>query len=130
MRLREAAILYNPGGEIVVTHQGHEDPRYRHLQCSTGGVYTAVHDLSPAKARLWLLEEAIRLMVHQGLAPEKVHEALLGIDEYRLKGDSLQHDLDLNEIDDKDEISGSQQSCLVWCNTHQCHEWHWLERHT
>jgi hypothetical protein len=36
------------------------------------------------------------------------------------------HDLDLSEIDELDEIDGDQQLCLVWCDVHRCHEWHWL----
>jgi hypothetical protein len=37
-----------------------------------------------------------------------------------------EHDLNTSQIDDKDEISGDEQQCLVWCNTHQKWEWHWL----
>lgn len=36
------------------------------------------------------------------------------------------HDLDHDQIDDRDEISGDEQLCLVWCNTHCAWEWHWL----
>lgn len=37
-----------------------------------------------------------------------------------------EHDLDTSQIDDKDEISGDEQLMLVWCDTHQRWEWHWL----
>jgi hypothetical protein len=36
------------------------------------------------------------------------------------------HDLDYAEIDDLDEISGDEQLALIWCNTHQKHEWQWI----
>lgn len=38
------------------------------------------------------------------------------------------HDLDLSQIDCLDEIDGDEQSALVWCNTHQRWEWHWIDR--
>lgn len=37
-----------------------------------------------------------------------------------------EHDLDTSQIDDRDEISGDEQQCLVWCDTHRKWEWHWL----
>ena len=43
-------------------------------------------------------------------------------------GKTLKHVLDLAEIDDLDEISGDEQLALVWCDIHQKHEWHWLDR--
>lgn len=36
------------------------------------------------------------------------------------------HELDRSQIDDRDEISGDEQLCLVWCETHRAWEWHWL----
>lgn len=36
------------------------------------------------------------------------------------------HDLDYSNIDELDEISGDEQFCLIWCNTHQIYEWHWI----
>lgn len=43
------------------------------------------------------------------------------------------HDLDEGDIDElgeKDEISGSEQlqSCSVWCKTHRKYEWHMIWR--
>jgi len=38
----------------------------------------------------------------------------------------MAHDLDHSEIDERDEISGDEQLCLVWCRTHQRFEWHWI----
>ena len=38
------------------------------------------------------------------------------------------HDLDYSEIDELDEISGDEQLCFIWCNTHEEHEWHWIAR--
>jgi hypothetical protein len=38
------------------------------------------------------------------------------------------HDVDPNDVDDLDEISGGEQLKLVWCETHKTYEWHWLER--
>jgi hypothetical protein len=38
-----------------------------------------------------------------------------------------QHHLDLSQIDERDEIDDGQQLCLVRCDIHRCHEWHWLE---
>jgi hypothetical protein len=40
------------------------------------------------------------------------------------------HKLDLAEIDELDEIDGDQQLKLIWCETHQKYEWHWLPRDT
>lgn len=37
-----------------------------------------------------------------------------------------EHDLDTSEIDERDEIDGDEQLCLVWCDTHGNYEWHWL----
>ena len=39
-----------------------------------------------------------------------------------------QHDLDYGEIDELDEISGDEQFVLIWCETHQEYEWHWVLR--
>ena len=36
------------------------------------------------------------------------------------------HDLDYGNIDDLDEIDESEQLALVWCDTHQEFEWHWI----
>lgn len=36
------------------------------------------------------------------------------------------HDLNYAEIDEKGEISGDEQLCLIYCETCGCHEWHWL----
>ena len=38
------------------------------------------------------------------------------------------HVLDTAEIDEVDEIDGEQQLVLVWCDTHQVYEWHWVDR--
>ena len=38
----------------------------------------------------------------------------------------MTHDLDRSIIDDRDEISGDEQCCLVWCKSHRRFEWHWL----
>lgn len=26
------------------------------------------------------------------------------------------------------KISGDEQLCLIWCEIHQKHEWHWIDR--
>jgi hypothetical protein len=36
--------------------------------------------------------------------------------------------LDYDEIDELDEINGDEQFVLIWCETHQTHEWHWVPR--
>ena len=36
------------------------------------------------------------------------------------------HDLDYGEIDALDEISGDYQLVLIWCETHQPYESHWI----
>lgn len=36
----------------------------------------------------------------------------------------MEHDIDTTQIDEKDEISGDERLCLVWCNTHEKWEWH------
>lgn len=43
------------------------------------------------------------------------------------------HDLDeddIDEADEKDEISGDRQLqyCSVWCRKHKKYEWHWIWR--
>lgn len=40
----------------------------------------------------------------------------------------MKHDLDYSNIDDKDEISGDEQLCLIWCDTHKKYEWHWIAK--
>ena len=35
-----------------------------------------------------------------------------------------EHELDYDDIDELDEISGDEQ--LVWCNTHEDYEWQWV----
>ncbi len=42
--------------------------------------------------------------------------------------DDPPHKLNLADIDERDEIDDGQQLSLVWCETHQKYEWHWLER--
>jgi hypothetical protein len=39
-----------------------------------------------------------------------------------------EHHVDPSDIDEGDEIDGDQQLCLVWCDTHQVYEWHWIDR--
>ncbi len=34
--------------------------------------------------------------------------------------------LDYDHIWDLDEISGDEQLCMVWCETHKQYEWHWI----
>jgi hypothetical protein len=43
-------------------------------------------------------------------------------------GKKIIHRLDTSQVDSLDEISGDEQLALVWCETHQTWEWHWLER--
>jgi len=38
------------------------------------------------------------------------------------------HVLDYAEIDEIDEIDDGQQLALIWCDTHQVYEWHWIAR--
>lgn len=38
-----------------------------------------------------------------------------------------EHEIDTSQIDERDEIDDGTQYCLVWCNTHQTWEWHWIE---
>lgn len=38
------------------------------------------------------------------------------------------HDIDPDDIDGLDEISGDEQYKLVWCRTCKKYEWHWLPR--
>jgi hypothetical protein len=40
----------------------------------------------------------------------------------------MPHDLDCDDIDDLDEISGDQQLAFVWCHTHKRYEWHMIDR--
>ena len=37
------------------------------------------------------------------------------------------HCLDAAFIDGLDEVDEDRQHCLVWCETHQEFEWHWLD---
>lgn len=43
-----------------------------------------------------------------------------------MKNDPKEHDLDLSEIDELDEINDDEQQALVWCRKHRKYEWHWL----
>ncbi|OGZ58842.1 MAG: hypothetical protein A2728_00195 [Candidatus Spechtbacteria bacterium RIFCSPHIGHO2_01_FULL_38_11] len=43
------------------------------------------------------------------------------------KFDGMLHDLDFNNIDEKDEISGDDQLCLIMCHKHGVWEWQWLK---
>lgn len=38
------------------------------------------------------------------------------------------HDLDYSLIDEVDEVDSDEQLVLVWCNTHQTWERHWIPR--
>ena len=46
----------------------------------------------------------------------------------RTTTDGVKHKLDPSQIDEMDEIDDDQQLSLVWCETHQAWEWHWLDR--
>lgn len=46
----------------------------------------------------------------------------------RTTKDGVKHKLDPSQIDELDEIDDDQQLSLVWCETHQDWEWHWLDR--
>jgi len=41
---------------------------------------------------------------------------------------SGKHEIDCGQVDSLDEISGDEQLALVWCETHQDWEWHWVDR--
>ena len=38
------------------------------------------------------------------------------------------HNIDYADIDEKDEISGDEQLCLIWCWTCKGYEWHWIKQ--
>ena len=38
------------------------------------------------------------------------------------------HDLDYSEIDELDERADDEQLVLIWCDTHNKYEWHWIDR--
>jgi len=40
----------------------------------------------------------------------------------------VEHQLDYGQIDELDEISGDEQLVLIWCDSHQAWEWHWIDR--
>ncbi|WP_275183821.1 hypothetical protein [Bradyrhizobium sp. CSA112] len=46
----------------------------------------------------------------------------------RTTKDGVKHKLDPSDIDELDEIDEDDQLSLVWCETHQRYEWHWLPR--
>lgn len=39
------------------------------------------------------------------------------------------HSVEPSDVDERDERSGDEQLCLVWCNTHRSYEWHWIPAH-
>lgn len=43
-------------------------------------------------------------------------------------GKKIKHEIDPSQVDELDEISGDEQSALVWCETHKTWEWHWIDR--
>ena len=42
--------------------------------------------------------------------------------------ETTKHDLDYDQIDELDEISGNEQLTHIWCRTHRKFEWHWIDR--
>ncbi len=38
------------------------------------------------------------------------------------------HEVDPRQVDELDDISGDEQLALVWCETHQAWEWHYIHR--
>ncbi|WEX07385.1 hypothetical protein [Chelativorans sp. AA-79] len=43
-------------------------------------------------------------------------------------GKRIEHEIDPDQVDELDEISGDEQLALVWCETHETWEWHWVDR--
>lgn len=43
-------------------------------------------------------------------------------------GKRISHEVDPDQVDQLDEISGDEQLALVWCDTHREWEWHWVDR--
>ncbi|MEF2549988.1 hypothetical protein VQ042_01235 [Aurantimonas sp. A2-1-M11] len=44
------------------------------------------------------------------------------------KGDrTIRHEIDPAQVDSLDEIDGNEQLALVWCETHEKWEWHWID---
>lgn len=43
-------------------------------------------------------------------------------------GRLIKHEVDPAQVDSLDEISGDEQLALVWCETHNEWEWHWIDR--
>ena len=40
----------------------------------------------------------------------------------------IRHEVDPSQVDELDDISGDEQLALVWCETHNTWEWHYIDR--
>ena len=43
-------------------------------------------------------------------------------------GKKIKHEVDPSQVDQLDEIDGDEQQAMVWCETHEAWEWHWIDR--
>lgn len=83
MKVRDARIFWNPSSSdvAVLPVDSGEDPR--HLRYSGGACYQAWVDARQDLLLLWMVREALVLIVRDQVDPAAVHRAFMAIDEYR-----------------------------------------------
>lgn len=86
MKLKDSLIAWNHSGGVIVvpllTDIYQDDPS-RGYQCTGGGCYVAVRNLSRMESMLWVLNEAMQLICFYDVPPKEVDAAFSKIDEYR-----------------------------------------------
>ena len=82
MKLKDAVVGWQsrPGGRVVVAPLGTNLPMDF---ATTGGVWVGLDERSPLEVKTFILIAALHMIVRDGLDPQTVHTALLGVDEYR-----------------------------------------------
>jgi len=80
--LTNTMICWNPGGDVALVSwpaRGEEDSKF---SMSSGACYFSVQksNFEARKCRVFI--DALTLIVRDGCDPQKVHAALLGLDEY------------------------------------------------
>lgn len=80
--LKDTMFCWNPGGNVVLIPWPDESGLGRAYRRSGGACYAHIRDMDFEERKTIAFVEAVVLIVRDGCAPETVHQAFLGLDEY------------------------------------------------
>ena len=83
MNAKDTMLLWNPQtGDVLLQPWPDADHQYRSYRSGLA-CYAIVTDASFEQRKMYILVEAMHLIVRDGIDPIRLHHCLLGLDEYR-----------------------------------------------